>query len=113
MTHKRPPEPPAKWCNSAKKFWKTVHQSYEVDEPQTIALLTAACQQLHRADEAKVAVDADGAILKDRFGQERPHPGIDVERKAHMAFLRLARELGLDIEVPAETRGRRRVGTGV
>ncbi len=113
MVKKRPPEAPAKWCKSAAKFWRAVCRDFHVNEPQAVALLTAACWQLHRADQAKNAIDRDGAIIKDRFNQERPHPAVDVERKAQLAFLRLARELGLDIQLPTETRGPRRPGTGV
>ena len=108
---KRTPPPPKEWNVFAKKFWASVHRQFAIEEPQHVELLRAACQQLHRAEQARAVVDEEGAVDRDRFGQRREHPGVATERKAHLAFLRISRELGLDVEITA-ARGPRRPGTG-
>ncbi|NQU20945.1 MAG: P27 family phage terminase small subunit [Candidatus Nealsonbacteria bacterium] len=112
MKPKRAPAPPVKWSKTAKRFWLDVHKQFVLEEPQHVELLRAACQQLDRADAARAVVDKGGVVLLDRFKQVKPNPAVDMERQAHLAFLRLARELGLDVELPGETRGHRRAGTG-
>jgi phage terminase small subunit len=111
LTTTKPPKAEPSWTDSAKAFWRNMHAEFVFEEPQFVELLRACCQQLSRADECRRAVDADGAIVADRFGQQRQHPGLGGERKAHVTFLRLARELGVDIELP-ESRGPRRPGSG-
>ena len=73
-------------------------------------LLTAACVQLDRAEQARQAIAKDGVIVMDRFQQSKEHPAVAIERKASGEFRLLSRELGLDIEPPSDTRGPRRSG---
>ena len=105
------PAPAAEWTADAKSLWTATMSDY-VLEPHHIELLRAACQQLSRAAEARAAIDADGVIIEDRFGIAKEHPALSVERQSHLAYLRLVREMGLDIDLP-ESRGPRRPGTGV
>ena len=99
------------WCPDAKALWASTLADY-VLEPHHIELLRAACQQLTRAAMARKAIDADGIVIPDRFGIDKEHPAISIERQAHLAYLRLVREMGLDIDLP-ESRAPRRPGTGV
>jgi phage terminase small subunit len=73
-------------------------------------LLASACLQLDRAAAAAAVIAIEGVTTKDRFGQTREHPAVTTERNAHLAFCRLQRELGLDVE-PAASRPPARPGT--
>ena len=67
-------------------------------------LLILAAAAWDRSIEAKAIMDADGAVILDRFKQQRPHPAIGIERDAALTFSKLLRELALDLEPPADSR---------
>ena len=67
-------------------------------------LLLAASQAWDRAQEAKALVDAQGAVILDRFSSPKEHPGCAVEARATLTFMKALRELGLDLERPEDPR---------
>jgi phage terminase small subunit len=71
---------------------------YELDETERI-ILAAACEAADRAAEAKVMVDADGAVVDGRYGP-RQHPAVAIERDSRIAMLRALRELGYEPPTP-------------
>lgn len=80
-------------------YWKAVCTEFDLgDDDKT--LLESACIMLDRAAAARAIIDKDGVIIEDRFEQKKPHPAIDIERQSQLAFVRIRRELGLDIEPP-------------
>jgi len=81
--------PTRKWINKVKSTWQLG------DHHERIIIL--AGQAWDRAQAAKICVDTDGLRIKDRFGQMKPHPMIEVERQSMLAFARLVREVGLDL----------------
>lgn len=94
---------------AGKAFWTAVLSEFEL-ENHHLDLLVSACQQLDRAASAAAMIATEGTTTKDRFGQIKTHPSVEIERNAHLTFCRLQRELGLDIEVP-NSRGPSRPGT--
>jgi phage terminase small subunit len=56
--------------------------------------------------EAQDTVKKQGSYIKDRFGQLRPHPALQVERDAKGVLLRHLKALGLDLEPINDTAGR-------
>lgn len=103
------PEPPVELACAGLAFWRRVQEEFEM-EPHHLDLLASACQQLDRAAAAAAVIEAEGVTAKDRFGQVKTHPAVDIERNAHLAFCRLQRELGLDI-APPPSRPNARPGT--
>ncbi len=99
MTKNSTPQPPKHLSASAKQFWRSVVEVFDL-EGHTLGLLESACIQLHRSEEARAIVAKEGMIMKDRFGQPKPHPAVELERQAHLAFLRLGREIGLSVDAP-------------
>ena len=104
-----PDKPPKNLGKTGRNYWKTVATEFQVPEDRA-DLLAAACVQLDRAAQAREAIARDGLTVRDKYDQVKIHPAVECERQAHLAFLRLQRELGLDVDVP-ETRGPRRPGT--
>jgi len=90
----------------AKNLWKSVTDTYELEEFQR-ETLHLACECLDRLDDARKALKADGQYFKDKFGQIKPHPAHSIENQNRSAFKLLLRELNLDVE-PADTRPKRR-----
>lgn len=103
------PHAPSKLSADSRKLWDAVVNEFELDEHH-LQLLGRACDQNDRALAARKIIENEGVTTKDRFGQVKSHPCIDVERNASLAFKQVLRELGLDVQIP-ETRGPRRPGT--
>lgn len=91
------PTAPAYLLTSSKRFFDEIVDGYDL-EPHHIRILTLACQSLDRAAEARAEIKKSGAYFTDRFNVRKPVEAIKVERSAQLAFARLLRELGLDIE---------------
>lgn len=90
---------------SSRKLFRRVVADYELDrEPHALETLRLACEALDRCAEARDVLAADGAILRDRFGQARAHPAVAIERDSRLAALRAFRELSLDGQAPEDVR---------
>lgn len=104
------PAPPPYLAEAGRRFWLQVVQEWELDV-RSLALLAAACKQADRAAEAREILQQQPVVILDRFGQPKTHPAVDVERNASLAFVRILREIGLDVEPPPDSRPPRRPGT--
>ncbi len=92
-------QPPKHLTAQAKQFWRSVVNLFELEE-HNLDLLETACVQLQRAAQARAIIEKEGMVIKDRFQQPKPHPAVELERQAHLAFVRIGRELGLSVEAP-------------
>lgn len=98
--------PPAHLKAGGKTLWKDVAAKYEL-EPHHLRLLESACGCWDRIVEARTALRKDGALVPDRFGQIKEHPAAKAERDNKGLFMRLVRELGLDLTTDEAPRARR------
>ena len=73
-------------------------------------LLETALVAWDRLEDARQTLAAEGIVLKDRFGQAKPHPAAAIERDARQGFLAAMKSLNLDLE-PLKGVGRPAVGT--
>jgi len=89
------PEAPAHLSGDARQWWDAVVNEY-LFTPSELRLLQAASEAWDRAQQARLQVDAEGAVVLDRLGQSRAHPAVAIERDSRAAFARLLRELNLD-----------------
>jgi len=67
-------------------------------ESHHVKILIQAAECLDRIIEAREEIEREGSYYKDRFGQPRVHPAVDVERNGRIVFARLVRELNLSQE---------------
>lgn len=79
----------------ARRMWQKLRTDYVLDDGAGLALLQAACESYQRAQEARAAIDKDGAVLADRFGQRKAHPGCAIERDARGQMIAALRALRL------------------
>jgi P27 family predicted phage terminase small subunit len=101
------PRSPTTLKASGRKFWAKVHGNFEMENEHSLKLLEQAAQCLDRLDEVAMIITKEGLCTLDRFGQQRAHPAILIERDQKALFVRIIRELGLDIPAP-DTRPPRR-----
>ena len=88
--------PTRRWIDALKKRY--VLECYHE------RLLLLAGQSWDRAKEAGRMIKEEGAVLEDRFHQKKVHPAVGIEAQSMIAFSKLLRECGLDLEKPEEPR---------
>jgi phage terminase small subunit len=84
------PAAPAHLGASGRRLWRDLTREFRF-QPDALAVLRLACEQLDRADEARERLAKDGLLLDGRR-----HPATDVEKVAVGLHLRALRQLGLD-----------------
>lgn len=96
----RQQNPPDHLGEAGNAYWHLVAAEYALGDDD-LTLLSSACEMLDRAESARQTITSGGLIVVDRFGQSKPHPAVDIERQSRLAFVRIRRELALDVEPPA------------
>jgi len=84
-------------------FSISVVRDFEL-EAHHIHLLTAACEALDRAEQARKTIAKDGPFFRNRHGERKAHPALSVERDNRALYARLIRELNLDVDSPDDPR---------
>lgn len=98
VTTRRGPTPPKHLSPESRRFFRSVASEYHL-ESHHLALLERACESLDRLRDAQKAIAEHGVMVAGRFGP-RLNPAAALERDSRLAFARLLRELGLDLETP-------------
>ena len=100
---RKDPKPPAHLAAPTRAWWTEIMDTYEL-ESQHVLLLTAACEALDLAAQARRAIEKFGLTFNDAHGCPRARPECAVFRNSQLAFARMTRELGLDCEPPSTPR---------
>lgn len=95
--------PPSHLAVPTRQWFSAVLAEYAL-EPHHVRLLTLAAEAWDRGVMAREALAEHGMTYLDRFDQPKSRPEIAVERDSRVAFARLLRELGLDLEPSNESR---------
>lgn len=95
-------KPPKGLQKPGRAYWHTVIEAFVLDD-DGLELLFQSCSMLDRAESAAATIAAEGMVQRDRFGQLKPHPLVEIERQSRLAFARLRRELNLS-EPPGNAR---------
>jgi len=93
--------PPKHLKADTKRWFTSVCEDYDL-EPHHEKLLIMACETWDRSRECQTLLKKEGLAIIDRFGQQKPHPMLAIERDFRVLFARLVRELGLDNDEPSE-----------
>lgn len=100
------PKTPAGLKPESAKFWRDIVSQYELDSHH-LKLLESACRCWDHILEDREVIERDGRFFLDRYKQPKPHPAQDDEVKQKNLFMRLIRELCLDVAIPDEKRAPR------
>lgn len=84
---------------ATRKWFIAVLEEFDLEEHH-VRILTLACEAWDRAQQARELLAAEGIMTTDRYGAQKVHPAVAVERDARIAFARLVRELDLDASEP-------------
>lgn len=88
---------PAHLNAKGKKFYKEIIMDYQIDDGAGRALLLQAAEALQRCNEAREIIKKDGgAVIRDRFGQPKPHPAVAIERDSRQQVIAALRALNLN-----------------
>lgn len=89
---------------AGKKFWKKAHSERVFDEAHDLERLCMAAKCLDDLAEAEKRVKEDGMFTKNRYGNVIEHPGVKMIRDTRLLFVKIIRELALDIIDPGDSR---------
>jgi Phage terminase, small subunit len=91
--------PPAGLRSATKRWWLDVMSTWELEEHHS-RRLTLAAQAWDRVEEARELIERDGLVTGTKRGGKRAHPAVKIELESRAQFMRLMRELDLDISEP-------------
>jgi hypothetical protein len=94
-------KPPTHLRAATKRWFIQVTECFEL-EPHHLKLLALAAESWDRCCQARAIIDREGLTYLDRFEAPRARPEISIERDNRVAFVRIIRELDLDVAPPVE-----------
>ena len=100
----RTPGPSIELGKAGLKFRKQILKDFVIEERHDLKRLDLAAHCLDRIAECQDIVKKEGLIILDRFEQKKEHPAAKIERDNKTLFVRILRELGLDLEKQEESR---------
>lgn len=97
---------PAHLSKEAKIMWNDLIDEYGIGDCAGLRILRVALESFDRAQAARENIDRVGLLVKDKFGQVKPHPLLPIERDSRAAFLSGLKALNLDLEPLRDRPGR-------
>jgi P27 family predicted phage terminase small subunit len=97
---------PAGLSRESGEIWQRVTTEYDIRDSAGLEVLRVGLEAHDRYRQAQTAIDKDGASIKDRWGQTKPHPLLACERDARAQFLAAMKQLNFDIEPLRDRVGR-------
>ena len=110
MTDKKIPKAPAKLGARGGRYWRAVHDRYELGLDET-ELLVELCRTLDLCEALEIEA-RERPMIDGRYGQSQVNPAIKELRQHRLAAGRLAAQIGLPtpegekVPSPATLRGR-------
>ena len=101
-------KPPSFLKERGRKFFKEVIGEFVFENAHEIELLGSAGGELDSQVESQRAIDADGYYIQNRYGKKVEHPAVKSLRDSRTLFMRLVREMGLDLTTGPESRAPRK-----
>lgn len=97
-------KPPPFLKERGRKFFNKVTAEFVFENAHDLELLGSAGGELDSQFESQKAIDADGYYIENRYGKLIEHPALKSLRDSRALFMRLIRELGLDLTTGPESR---------
>lgn len=94
---------PAHLSTESKRLWKSAFENYSIDD-QAEMILLCGLEARDRREQARQAIEKDGAVVLDRFQQQKPSPWVGIERDSAATLARCFRLLGFDLAAASELR---------
>jgi len=91
-------EAPKHLTKEARQWWEKITNEYDITDQAGRLLLQTAMEAHDRLKQAQAAIKRDGATVKDRFDQDKPHPLLTTERDARSQMMAALKALNLDLE---------------
>jgi hypothetical protein len=102
------PNAPGGLRGPGRRFWKAATKERIFSEAHDLARLAIAARTLDEIAADQETVKAEGRYTRDRWGRAVAHPALKALQENRALFLRVVRELALDIVVPEDPRPPRR-----
>lgn len=96
MAAKKPPET---LSDASKSLWGKILEEWAIEDPASLKTLEVGLLALDRAEKCRNRIDKDGEVVKDRFGQDKPHPLLASERDSRSQFLLAIKQLNLEVKL--------------
>ncbi|MEK7750431.1 MAG: hypothetical protein AAB654_00850 [Acidobacteriota bacterium] len=84
--------------SEATRLYNRVRRQWAIRDEPGLTILLTGMQALDRLRQAQATLAAQGIIRPDRFGQDKPHPAMQVEKEARAGLLLALKALALDLE---------------
>ncbi|MFO7606171.1 MAG: hypothetical protein R6W72_07725 [Desulfurivibrionaceae bacterium] len=78
-------------------IWRGLMDEFDLDDTAAQKILSVALEAYDRAQAARIAINRDGMVVRDKFDQIKPHPLLANERDSRAAFLAGLKALNLDL----------------
>lgn len=91
------PKAPSGLSAESRKLWDSVVEAFKL-EAHHLTILANTLRSLDLLRKAEAALETEGLITQDRFGQKKPHPACVIARDSRSGVLQGFRQLGLDYE---------------
>ena len=80
-----------------KSFWNKTQSEFEFNDEHEFRKLADAAMTRDTIASCFEKIEAEGLTYVDRWGQPRPHAAVKLMHDAQALFLRIIRELALDL----------------
>lgn len=90
----------------AKRLEKRLVTEYQIVDSGGLAILQTALEAFDRMRDCQRVIQVDGATVRDRWGQVKPHPLLATERDARAQWLAGLRQMNFDLEPLKDRPGR-------
>jgi phage terminase small subunit len=85
-------------------FWNHATDERDFTDAHDIERLSMACKTLDEISADEATLKAEGRFTADRWGRAIPHPAVKTLGENRILFLRIVRELGLDLVTAEDPR---------
>ena len=93
---------------AGRAFWSKAMKENDLTAAHDETRLLMACKCLDECAAIEAQIEADGRFVRNRYNSLIEHPGLKGLRDFRTLFVRIIREMGLDLEPPGESRPPRR-----